>query len=150
MERALTYLRNVFLLCLLFIGGCVAVEPPPPLTFSYEHGNTEVKTAIVETFIQRGYTINRDTQFLLVMDRAARGNVSASLVYGSDWNSVPNARVSFAITGDNPTTATASMSVVTNPGTGFERPIDLTANEDARTQIRDAMVGVRLRLTNAR
>ena len=67
-----------------------------------------------------------------MLDKPATDNFGAQMIYGSQWNGVPNARVTMTLTGNNPTKVITQLAVITNPGTGFERPNDVNQNHDAR------------------
>lgn len=123
------------LIGLMLLTGCVATPNLPPLTFSFPASRDDTKGAIIAAFSQRGYQITRDSQFQLVMDRPIRGNIGASLVFGSQFNAVPNARASMTVLGDNPVTVTVNLSVVTNPGSGFEQVTPADNNMDGRAQV---------------
>ena len=78
--------------------------------------------------VAKGYTIKQQTANLLVIERPAN-DVASQLVFGSDFNSVPNARLTYQFVGSDPMTVTVSGSVVTNPGSGFERPTDMNGHQ---------------------
>lgn len=126
--------------------GCQSTPQKPlePVDFTVHASKLKTKEAIISTFIQRNYRIVTDSEFQLVLDRPANDNMMAMVLLGSDFNRVPNARVTFTITGDNPTQANARLEVVTNPGSGFERVMDVSNNAEGRAQINRAMEKVKI------
>lgn len=132
------------LIVCLFAAACTTTPPKGPLTHVFQATNTEAKTGVVTAFTEAGYIIVRDTQFQLIMDRPITGNLGASLVFGSNFNSTPNARVNLTFTGDSPTTVRTNLQVITNPNSGFEQAVQLTENVDARRQIDARMVRARM------
>ncbi|RWM26883.1 hypothetical protein [Mesorhizobium sp.] len=93
----------------------------------------------MSVYLGRGFQIVRDSDLQLVMDRPAKDNFGAQLVFGSQWNVVPNSRISMTFLGDNPTQVNAQLAIVTNPGSGFEQVTDLTNNASTRQQLQIGM-----------
>ncbi|RWL80669.1 MAG: hypothetical protein EOR67_30975 [Mesorhizobium sp.] len=93
----------------------------------------------MSAYLGRGFQIVRDSDLQLVMDRPAKDNFGAQLVFGSQWNVVPNSRLSLTFLGNNPTQVNAQLAIVTNPGSGFEQVTDLTNNASARQQLQIGM-----------
>jgi hypothetical protein len=126
---------------LILLAGCQAAPSGPmaPNNFAFNAGRQTTKEAIVSVYLGRGFQIIRDSDLQLVMDRPANDNFGAQLLFGSQWNSVPNARLSLTFLGDNPTQVTAQLAIVTNPGSGFERVTDLTSNANARQELQIGM-----------
>lgn len=125
----------------VLVAGCQTTsnEPLPSNSFTFNSSKQVAKEAIVSTYMSRGFNIVRDSDLQLVMDRPASDNFGAQLVFGSNWNSVPNARITATLLGDNPTKITVRQAIVTNPGTGFERVMDLSQNPSARQQLQIGM-----------
>lgn len=134
--------RNFLLCCLLLpLAACQAApqEPLPPNEFVFPAGKTQTKEAIIATFLSQEYQIVRDSEFQLVMDRPVRDDFAASFLFGSQWNSTPNARVAMTFLGENPTRVTTQVQIVTNPGTGFERVTSLDQNRNWRASVANGM-----------
>ena len=129
------------LLIALIVTGCTtaAAPPPPPAVYQFPASRQMTKEAIVATYLGRGFQIVRDSDFQLVMDRPANDNFGAQILFGSQWNGVPNARLSLTFLGDGPTSVHANMAVVTNPGSGFEQVTDITNNPQARADVSTGM-----------
>lgn len=127
---------------LIVLAGCQTAPtgPMPTNTFTFNADRQTTKEAIVSVYMQRGYQIVRDSNLQLVLDRPANDSFGAQLLYGSQWNGVPNARVTLTFLGDRPTSVTSQIAVVTNPGTAFERVNDLSNNYEGRQQIETSMI----------
>ncbi|WP_131803292.1 hypothetical protein [Mesorhizobium sp. LCM 4576] len=125
----------------LIVAGCQTAPtgPMPSNNFTFNAGRQTTKEAIVSAYLGRGFQIVRDSDLQLVMDRPAKDNFGAQLVFGSQWNVVPNSRLSLTFLGDNPTQVNAQLAIVTNPGSGFEQVTDLTNNASARQQLQVGM-----------
>lgn len=126
---------------MLAIAGCQSTPAGPlaPNSFTFNTSKQEAKEAIVAVYMGRGFLIVRDSDLQLVMDRPASDNFGAQLLFGSQWNGVPNARLTMTFLGDNPTQVTVNQSIVTNPGSGFERVTDLSQNPHARQELQIGM-----------
>lgn len=122
---------------LLLLTGCQATSKVPlsPSDFTISASKVKTKEALIGSFLPKGYQITRDSEFQLVLDRPAKDNLAAQVLLGSQFNSVPNARVTLTITGDNPTQVNSRIAIVTNPGSGFEQVMDLDQNADARSAV---------------
>lgn len=137
------------LISLVFISGCQTTQGPLATNnFTFNADKTRTKEAIIATFVPRGYQIVKDSEFQLVMDRPANDSFGAQLVYGSQWNSIPNARVILTITGSKPTNVNSQIQVVTNPGSGFERVNDVSNHAESRNTIAAAMEQAKAKLGN--
>lgn len=126
----------------LLLCGCQTAPTGPlaPNNFTFNASRQTTKESIVSVYLGRGFQIVRDSDLQLVMDRPANDNFTAQLLFGSQWNGVPNARMSLTFLGDNPTQVNAQLSIVTNPGSGFERVMDVTNNAGLRQQLQTGMV----------
>ena len=123
---------------LLFLVGCQTQAnqtPAKPLDYVVNAEKVKTKEAIIATFLSNGYQISKDSEFQLALDRPAENDFAAQLLLGSDFNRVPNARVIMTFLSDNPTKVNARMQVVTNPGSGFEKPLDVSNNHKGREKI---------------
>lgn len=137
----------IALLSLLFLASCQTAQGPLATNnFTFNADKTRTKEAIIATFLPRGYQIVKDSEFQLVLDRPANDSLGAQIVYGSQWNSVPNARVVFTITGNNPTNVNSQIQVVTNPGSGFERINDVSNHAESRSTIAASMEQAKTKL----
>lgn len=124
----------------LMVAGCQTVpRVTEPLSFVFPADKQTTKEAIAATFLQNGYQIQRESDLQLVMDRPAKDSFAAQLIFGSEFNIVPDARVLMTILGDKPTVVTTNLQIVTNPGSGFEQATDITQNTSARAAIQQRM-----------
>lgn len=135
----------------LMIGGCQATPATQlePSTFLFPSSRTQTKEAIIGTFLEHGYQINRDSEYLLAMDRPA-DSFGARFLYGSNFNGTPNARVTMTFLGDKPTEVHTAIAIVTNPGSGFEQISDISGNADARASIARGMALALTRSENSK
>jgi hypothetical protein len=118
----------------LLAAGCQTVPQAAPLSTSYDAGNNATKTALVTAFSAAGYQIHRDSEFQLVFDKPNTA-FAAQMVFGSQFNIVPNSRVTLTIVGSEPTRVNVGLAIVTNPGSGFESVTDFTSNPEAQQQV---------------
>ena len=91
-----------------------------------------VKGALISEMVNRGYSITRESDFLVGFDRPI-DNVWAAALLGSRYDSTPNARVSYTIARiQDAIRVVADLAIITNPGSAFERQTDMNANKDSR------------------
>ena len=91
-----------------------------------------VKGALISEMVNRGYSITRESDFLVAFDRPI-DNVWAAALLGSRYDSTPNARVSYTIARiQDAIRVVADLAIITNPGSAFERQTNMNANEDSR------------------
>ncbi|WP_420406940.1 hypothetical protein [Hoeflea sp.] len=124
----------IVLSAVLALGACQAVPPAPPLAVTYEATNEATKNALVTAFSSAGYQIRRDSQFQLVFDKP-NTTFAATMLYGSNFNGVPNSRVTLTITNSQPTRVNVAIAIVTNPGSGFENASDFSQNPEAQAAV---------------
>lgn len=81
----------------------------------------DVKAALINEMLNRGYSITNDTSYMISFDRPV-DNVFAAALLGSNYDSTPNARISYMLAkvGDA-TRVVADLAMITNPGSLFER-----------------------------
>lgn len=92
----------------------------------------DVKATLLNFMLSKGYTVTSDTGSTLQVDKPA-DSLAASLVYGSQMNSTPNARIVFTfVQVGSDTRVVADMMIVTNPGTAFEQRTELNQTSDAK------------------
>lgn len=90
-----------------------------------------VKVELVDAMTTAGFSITRSNDYQLVFDRPTEG-VMVALLLGSQYDAIPNARVSFTITELNRSVrVVADIKMVTNPGSAFERLTDWNKSKDA-------------------
>lgn len=96
----------------------------------------QVKSALISRAMNKGFSITRDTDYLLQLDKPS-DNIAAQLLLGSRYDSTPNERYvfTFAPAGDEVRIVAATM-FVTNPGSAFERTTPITTGAGVqRTQV---------------
>ncbi|MBO6511876.1 MAG: hypothetical protein JJ979_25905 [Roseibium sp.] len=131
---------------LLLVGCQTTSQQLATNSFKFEAEKMQVKEAVVATFVSRGYQVSNDSDFILAFDRPIDNNFAAQMLLGSTFNSVPNARVTFTFTGSSPTTVVSNLSAISNPGSGFEKTVDMNNNADGRAVVEKAMLEVRQKL----
>lgn len=105
------------LLAVTSISGCVATDTAPP-TYQLAAPADSVKSAIVAVYSADGFTVYRDSQYQISMQRIRGGSAL---------------RHTYSITGSQPVVVTGNISVANNPGTGFERSSDFTWDGGAKS-----------------
>lgn len=129
--------RRIFLLAgaalvAAAVAGCSTTSGPrlaPERQLSINAPKAKVKEAVAALFVSRGYQIQRDTDF--VMDFATNtNNFMATMLLSSNYDSRVETRISVTFIGDNPTQVSWRAALITNPGSAFERPTDITNNPD--------------------
>lgn len=118
--------------------------PPQPLATA--SGNPEVllrgvdrqvvMDALVAELAASGATIRSNTTNQLVVGKRLENNFAAQFFFGSRYDSVPEARITYTVA-PLPTghvRVFGRAAVVTNPGSGFERVNDVTAGEGKQIQ----------------
>lgn len=114
------------------LAGCTTTSGPrtaPERQMTVNAPKAKTKEAIAALMVSRGYQIQRDTDF--VMDFATNtNNVMATLLLSSNYDSRIETRISVTFIGDNPTQVSWRAALITNPGSAFERPTDITNNPE--------------------
>jgi uncharacterized protein YceK len=140
------------LMMTLLLSGCAA-----PINHNTASGKVEtsfvgakksvVRERITNEIINRGYNIIRSDDSMLVADKPVE-NVLAAALLGSDYDSTPNARITFnLIQNGNTVRVVADCAVITNPGSAFERRTN--ANNNAETaNIQSWLDGIKRSLQN--
>ena len=142
-------------LCALVLSGFLAVSCVSPVTHNTPSGKPEVTVTLIEPedvrgaliseMMSRGYTLNDANDFLLSFDRPVENFLAAALL-GSQYDSTPNARITFSIApiGDS-VRVVADLAIITNPGSGFERRTDMNQGQDS-PKIQQMLYSIRDRL----
>lgn len=127
------------------MAGCAT--PPPRL--DTPSGNPEVTIQgvarkqvvdkIVDTLTARGMTMQKIDEYNVVAGKRAENDFSSQVLFGSRYDSVPEYRVSFTLIERPPAVKVyARVAIVTNPGSAFERPTDMT--DQQRGNLQDMLV----------
>ena len=102
----------------------------------------KAKSALVNKMIDRGYRIAKDTQFELTFDKRADSALAIFLL-STDRGGTPNMRVAYSIAqvGDG-VRAVADVAVIQNPGTPYEKRLELNGaeKEEAPARVVQAML----------
>lgn len=128
---------RVVLICVALAGALPGCAAPPVQSLGTASGRPEIvihatKKQVVDVIVaralSRGSQVRSVSDYAVVLARRADGNFAASLLYGSRYDSTPEARIHLNLV-DVPegVRVFARGEMVTNPGTGFERVSDMTA-----------------------
>ena len=80
-----------------------------------------VKSAVTGFLVNAGYSITKSSDIQVVGERTP-DNAMAAVLFGSQYDSTPKARITYTILPLGGTTRViADMAIVTNPGSAFER-----------------------------
>lgn len=92
----------------------------------------KVKEAIAAHLVGRGYQITKDSDFVMDFSKDTH-DFWATLLLSSNYDSRVQQRITVTYIGSKPTQVSWQASLITNPGSAFERPIDVTngANLDS-------------------
>lgn len=91
----------------------------------------KVKPVLVSLMVNDGFNLTRDTNYQLAFDKPVQ-NVLAAALLGSKYDATPNERVSLMLVPVGPNTRVIlDISVVTNPGSAFERLTPLNNGPDS-------------------
>lgn len=143
-------LVNALAICAgLLLSGCQTVQHTTPSgkaeTTIANTTTDQVKAEIVNGMMTAGYIIRQDTPYALSFDKQLQ-DFGAMFVYGSQYDSFPSSRVSFAIAqvGSN-VRIVSDVAVITNPGSAFERRT-ATNNSTDGAQVQAMLDGLKRRL----
>jgi hypothetical protein len=109
----------------------------------------QVKSALISRAMNRGFSITRDTDYLLQLEKPS-DNIAAQVLLGSRYDSTPSERYvfTFAPAGDEVRVVAATM-FVTNPGSAFERLTPITTGAGVQ-QTQMALEEIKTQLETAR
>jgi len=96
----------------------------------------QIKGPLVGMMATNGFNMTKDSPYLLAFEKPI-DNMMTTVLLGSRYDAVPNARVSFIFAPLGATTRViADTSIVTNPGSAFER-ITPANNNEATGKLQD-------------
>jgi hypothetical protein len=131
-------MRILFALAaLVCLSGCVtdAASSYAPATPSGKPEVTiraplpQIKSAIISRAMNRGYSVTRDTDYLLQVEKPS-DNMAAQILLGSRYDSTPNERYVFTFApGKDEVRVVAATMFVTNPGSAFEQLTPITTGK---------------------
>jgi hypothetical protein len=106
----------------------------------------QIKGPLVGMMSTNGFNMTKDTPYMLAFDKPS-DNLLANVLLGSRYDAIPNARVSFAFAPMGATTRViADVSIVTNPGSSFER-ITPANNNESTGKLQDWLDGLAYQTT---
>ena len=132
-------LRGVILsVAALSLAGCATVQPLRTPTGKPEVAipnvtKKEVIDALTNAMLANGYSVKNVTDYSAVY--GIRSNsILAGMLFGSQYDSVPEMRVSYAIVdSDDGVRVITALEVITNPGSAFERVMDVSKSNTAQS-----------------
>lgn len=122
-----------------FLTGCAATPPlgtpsGRPEVFISGVKPHQVIEKVVERAAIKGNKIKAVTAYNVTMARSEK-SVGYALAFGSAFSTFPESRVTVTVVGSpKGTTAYASLEMVTNPGSAFEKSEDMTEPAGATLQ----------------
>lgn len=104
----------------------------------------EVKNALVEVMISKGYAITQDSDFVMAFDKEVKNIILGAMMGGK----FPNNRCVFTFISRNQTTLISAMVyMIQNPGTAFEiRESPYEKHEKAASHLLDILLNVKSRI----
>lgn len=121
------------LFAILLVAGCGT----PPQRLDTASGKPEIviphveRKQVIDTIVasklEKGLKVLSVSDYSVVVGKVVTASTMASFLYGSRYDSNPEARITYNIveTGDG-VRVFSSTEMVTNPGSGFERKSDVT------------------------
>jgi hypothetical protein len=110
------------------LAGCATTSPMPGSPQVIIHAPEDVvKNYMVNDLVDKKWNPVNDSQFTITLER--EGSFAQDLFFGSQWNmhTVTRIRLMFINTGDA-TRVIYHAGIVTNPGSGFERQIEINGD----------------------
>lgn len=137
----MTYFRSLTIALAIFCSACAA----PPQRLSTTSGNPEiflsavtrkqVADVIVAAKLSAGMTVRSTTEYSVVVGKRLVDNYSASVAYGSRYDSVPEMRTTYNFVEQGGGVAVfGRVEMITNPGSAYERVHNVTASQGATMQ----------------
>lgn len=122
--EGLTVKRLSVLVTAVALAGCASTAGAPSLSYTFQAPRDAVKFAIVAVYSADGFSVYRDSDFQIAMERYRGG---AAL------------RHAFSVVGSSPTTVTATISIANGAG----QTTDFTNDTGARSLVDGYMIQVR-------
>ena len=121
----------IVMLFSIVIFGCVTVQPlntisgKPEVIINIED-KEKIKDSLVNSMMNEGFYLKTTNEYNLVFGKISN-DIATSLLYGSRYDTSPELIVSFSIVKvNNGYRLIATLNVITNPGSAFERVTDLS------------------------
>lgn len=123
-------MKKMIFACVFLLSACAMTpqEPPVDPSVTILAPREDVAAALIADMAAQGYPLVESSDHLLVFGRRD-DSVMAMAIYGSRYDRVPESRIAYSIfSADGETTLRGQATMVTNPGSGFERYHDVTGN----------------------
>jgi hypothetical protein len=115
------------------VAGCNTVRHDTPsgkVEETIQAPIAQIKPDIAAMMFSRGYQLQRETDYSMAFD-APMTSTGAQVFFGSRFNSVPDARLTFSMAPEGGSTRViVDCKIVTNPGTAFETYTDINGSKD--------------------
>ena len=119
----------------MLVAGCQTVKHDTPSgkpEVSIRAPSKDVKTALVGTLVNLGYSIKHDSDFQIVLERPV-DNVMANVLLGSQYDPTVEARVTATFLEMNGSTRVISeLGIVRNGGSAFEQVDNFNNSRDSQ------------------
>ena len=123
-------MKKILIIALMALSGCAtqaAVQTSKNPTVMIKAEKKAVMDKLVQWKIESGTMLKSSNEYMLVFEMPI-DNMMASLMYGSRFKSIPDARITYNLSQENEvTTVTGTFHIVTNANTGAETSKDRTS-----------------------
>lgn len=128
-------LTTFFFAILLCLTGCAAplkTASGRPEVVIENVSRRQVFDFAVAEGSRNGFEIRDVSEYHLVMGKRDQKNIGAAMLFGSQYDTIPEIRLTFtAVEQPSGVMLRANGSVITNPGSAFERQTDLSTGTGA-------------------
>jgi len=108
----------------------------------------KIKDSLFNTMINHGYNLKTTNDYNLVFGKIIN-DITTSLLFGSRYDTSPESRISFSIVKVNSGyRLIATLQVITNPGSAFERVTDLSYGSTAAHELQKTLWYTKIELEN--
>lgn len=116
---------------------------------SFKAPKKEVMNQVLKMSLGKGYQIKSNTEFSLTVGKLDT-SFAAALLGGSRYDSTPEVRIQFTFVENQETVrVTSTAALVTNPGSGFERPTQFLAESKIYGQIQSALLELKQKVESS-
>ena len=136
MKKSLVQAFIGFIAFFMLLSGCATVQPlgtptgKPEVTIP-NVTKKEVVDALTNQMLSWGYHVKAVTDYNAVYGKRTE-SMAAAIFLGSRYDAIPEARISYAtVETDIGVRVVATLEMITNPGSAFERVTDLSQGKDA-------------------
>lgn len=122
------------------LSACATIDQAalPKNNFTMPLSSKSARDAVVASGMAHGYRLSKSNEYQIELDRTAYGFAN-SVAFGTGFNGTPSQRISVTFIGSQPTRATATMGMVSNPGTAHEIFNEMSYLPEGRAEITKIM-----------